>query len=79
MLLPLNLPVGIFYTGLYDHLRLTSFCPSLDTASKVTSVTFQLLVIQELLTRFQGAVLAMTRELAMVHAREGIRINSICP
>ncbi|KAI0824637.1 short-chain dehydrogenase [Trametes gibbosa] len=27
----------------------------------------------------QGAVLAMTRELAMVHAREGIRINSICP
>jgi NAD(P)-dependent dehydrogenase (short-subunit alcohol dehydrogenase family) len=21
----------------------------------------------------------MTRELAMVHAREGIRINSICP
>ncbi|KAG6849666.1 hypothetical protein H0H93_006508 [Arthromyces matolae] len=27
----------------------------------------------------QGGVLAMTRELAMVHAREGIRINSICP
>lgn len=27
----------------------------------------------------QGAVLAMTRELAMVHAREGIRINNICP
>ncbi|KAG6335041.1 hypothetical protein ID866_4043 [Astraeus odoratus] len=26
-----------------------------------------------------GAVLAMTRELAMVHAREGIRFNSICP
>ena len=27
----------------------------------------------------QGAVLAMTRELAIVHAREGIRINSLCP
>ncbi|KIM45860.1 hypothetical protein M413DRAFT_425424 [Hebeloma cylindrosporum] len=26
-----------------------------------------------------GGVLAMTRELAMVHAREGIRINSLCP
>lgn len=29
--------------------------------------------------RWQGAVLAMTRELAMVHAREGIRVNSVCP
>ena len=27
----------------------------------------------------QGAVLAMTRELAVVHAREGIRINALCP
>ena len=27
----------------------------------------------------QGAVFSMTRELAMVHAREGIRFNSICP
>ncbi|GAA5927246.1 uncharacterized protein JCM15063_005845 [Sporobolomyces koalae] len=30
-------------------------------------------------TASKGAVLAMTRELAMVHAREGIRINSLCP
>ncbi|KAI6128502.1 hypothetical protein EDD16DRAFT_1892596 [Pisolithus croceorrhizus] len=30
-------------------------------------------------TASKGAVLAMTRELAMVHAREGIRLNSICP
>ncbi|PCH41351.1 short-chain dehydrogenase [Wolfiporia cocos MD-104 SS10] len=30
-------------------------------------------------TASKGAVLSMTRELAMVHAREGIRINSICP
>ncbi|RFU28576.1 hypothetical protein B7463_g7750, partial [Scytalidium lignicola] len=27
----------------------------------------------------KGAILAMTRELAMVHAREGIRFNSLCP
>jgi len=30
-------------------------------------------------TASKGGVLAMTRELAMVHAKEGIRINSICP
>lgn len=30
-------------------------------------------------TASKGAVLAMTRELAMVHARDGIRINSLCP
>ena len=27
----------------------------------------------------QGAVLAMTRELAAVHAREGIRVNNLLP
>ncbi|PPR03851.1 hypothetical protein CVT26_000849 [Gymnopilus dilepis] len=30
-------------------------------------------------TASKGGVLAMTRELAMVHAKEGIRINSLCP
>ena len=30
-------------------------------------------------TASKGAVLAMTRELAMVHAREGIRVNALCP
>lgn len=30
-------------------------------------------------TASKGAVLALTRELAMVHAREGIRFNSLCP
>ena len=30
-------------------------------------------------TASKGAVLAMTRELAIVHARENIRINSLCP
>lgn len=39
------------------------------------------LSIQELTpdTASKGAVLAMTRELAMVHAREGIRVNALCP
>jgi NAD(P)-dependent dehydrogenase (short-subunit alcohol dehydrogenase family) len=30
-------------------------------------------------TASKGAVLAMTRELAVVHAREGIRFNALCP
>lgn len=30
-------------------------------------------------TASKGAVLAMTRELAIVHAREGFRFNALCP
>jgi len=30
-------------------------------------------------TASKGAVLALTRELAIVHAREGIRVNALCP
>jgi NAD(P)-dependent dehydrogenase (short-subunit alcohol dehydrogenase family) len=30
-------------------------------------------------TASKGAVLAMTRELAIVHARENIRLNALCP
>ena len=30
-------------------------------------------------TASKGAVLAMTRELAIVHARDGIRFNALCP
>lgn len=30
-------------------------------------------------TASKGAVLAMTRELAMVHARDGYRFNALCP
>jgi NAD(P)-dependent dehydrogenase (short-subunit alcohol dehydrogenase family) len=30
-------------------------------------------------TASKGAVLSMTRELAIVHAREGIRVNALCP
>lgn len=30
-------------------------------------------------TSSKGAVLSMTRELACIHAREGIRVNALCP
>ena len=30
-------------------------------------------------TSSKGAVLAMTRELAIIHARENIRVNALCP
>jgi NAD(P)-dependent dehydrogenase (short-subunit alcohol dehydrogenase family) len=30
-------------------------------------------------TASKGAVLSMTRELAVLHAREGIRVNALCP
>ena len=30
-------------------------------------------------TASKGAVLAMTRELAIVHAKEGLRFNALCP
>ena len=30
-------------------------------------------------TASKGAVLALTRELAIVHAREGLRFNALCP
>ena len=30
-------------------------------------------------TASKGAVLAMTRELAAIHARQGIRVNALCP
>jgi NAD(P)-dependent dehydrogenase (short-subunit alcohol dehydrogenase family) len=30
-------------------------------------------------TASKGGVLAMTRELAIIHAREQIRVNSLCP
>ncbi len=30
-------------------------------------------------TASKGAVLSMTRELAVIHARENIRVNALCP
>lgn len=35
--------------------------------------------LQVAYTASKGAVLAATRELAVVHARENIRFNSLCP
>lgn len=49
-----------------------------DTASKVINA-FDCFVLLTEPSVQQGGVLAMTRELAMVHAKEGIRINSLCP
>ncbi len=34
---------------------------------------------QRAYTAAKGGVLAMTRELAVIHAREGIRVNALCP
>ena len=30
-------------------------------------------------TASKGAVLSLTRELAVIHARQGIRVNALCP
>lgn len=42
--------------------------------SKLGAATAQLAY-----TSSKGAVLAMTRELAIIHARENIRVNALCP
>lgn len=49
----------------------------INTASFVASVGAA--TPQIAYTASKGAVLAMTRELAVVHAREGIRVNSLSP
>jgi len=49
----------------------------INTASFVASVGAA--TPQLAYTASKGAVLAMTRELAMVHGREGIRINTVSP
>lgn len=35
--------------------------------------------LQVAYTASKGAVLALTRELAVIHAKEGIRVNALCP
>ncbi|KAH9062136.1 hypothetical protein EDB87DRAFT_1682462 [Lactarius vividus] len=49
----------------------------INTASFVASVGAA--TPQLAYTASKGAVLAMTRELAMIHAREGIRLNTVSP
>jgi NAD(P)-dependent dehydrogenase (short-subunit alcohol dehydrogenase family) len=52
----------------------TSIINTASVVALVGSATPQLAY-----TASKGAVLAMTRELAMVHAREGFRFNALCP
>ncbi|KAM5357852.1 hypothetical protein ACJZ2D_015843 [Fusarium nematophilum] len=49
----------------------------INTASMVTIVGSA--TPQVAYTASKGAVMALTRELAVVHAREGYRFNSLCP
>jgi NAD(P)-dependent dehydrogenase (short-subunit alcohol dehydrogenase family) len=48
-----------------------------NTASFVASVGAA--TPQIAYTASKGAVLSLTRELAVIHAREGIRVNALCP
>ncbi|KAI9466810.1 hypothetical protein BJY52DRAFT_1234488 [Lactarius psammicola] len=48
----------------------------INTASFVASMGA---ATPQLACKLTGAVLAMTRELAMIHAREGIRVNTVSP
>ena len=70
---------GVFYGCKYGipALRRSGGGAVINTASFVAlmgAATPQLAY-----TASKGAVLAMTRELAVVHARENIRINALCP
>jgi NAD(P)-dependent dehydrogenase (short-subunit alcohol dehydrogenase family) len=53
--------------------------PQLACMISIQLQHFLCLTLYILDTASKGGVLAMTRELAMVHAKEGIRINSLCP
>nr|XP_023907842.1 uncharacterized protein LOC112019555 [Quercus suber] len=72
---------GVWYGSKHAVLALRRHAKSrgsiINTASVVAlvgSATPQLAY-----TASKGAVLAMTRELAIVHAREGFRFNALCP
>lgn len=54
--------------------RFTQLLTSLHPVASMGAATPQIAY-----TASKGAVLAMTREMAMVHAREGIRINALSP
>ena len=72
---------GVWFGSKYAVLSMRKFGKTkgsiINTASVVAlvgSATPQLAY-----TASKGAVLAMTRELAVVHAREGFRFNALCP
>ncbi|KAI9831755.1 MAG: hypothetical protein M1826_003086 [Phylliscum demangeonii] len=56
------------------HKKKGSIINTASVVALVGSATTQLAY-----TASKGAVLAMTRELAIVHAREGFRFNALCP
>jgi NAD(P)-dependent dehydrogenase (short-subunit alcohol dehydrogenase family) len=58
-------------------LRMAGGGSIINTASFVARVGAA--IPQLAYTASKGAVLALTRELAIVHAREGIRVNALCP
>jgi NAD(P)-dependent dehydrogenase (short-subunit alcohol dehydrogenase family) len=70
---------GVFFGCKYGipALRRAGGGSIINTASfvaKVGAATAQLAY-----TASKGAVLSMTRELAVIHARENIRVNALCP
>ncbi|KAI8979980.1 hypothetical protein BDB01DRAFT_798336 [Pilobolus umbonatus] len=78
--LTMNINVkGVWYGCKYAILamRKTGGGSIINTASMVALVGAA--TPQLAYTASKGAVLAMTRELAIVHARENIRLNSLCP
>ncbi|KIX10276.1 uncharacterized protein Z518_01358 [Rhinocladiella mackenziei CBS 650.93] len=72
---------GVWYGS--KHAVLSMRRHQKKTGSVINTASFVALVgaatPQLAYTASKGAVLAMTRELAIVHARENIRFNSLCP
>jgi NAD(P)-dependent dehydrogenase (short-subunit alcohol dehydrogenase family) len=70
---------GVFFGCKYGipALRRAGRGSIVNTASFVAKVGAA--TSQVAYTASKGAVLAFTRELAVIHAREGIRVNSLCP
>ena len=70
---------GVFFGCKYGipALRRAGGGSIINTASFVAKVGAA--TSQVAYTASKGAVLAFTRELAVIHAREGIRVNALCP
>jgi NAD(P)-dependent dehydrogenase (short-subunit alcohol dehydrogenase family) len=77
----LNKGGSIINTASFVALR-GAATPQLACSSSLhitTQFTLLLWLRVPLDTASKGGVLAMSRELAMVHAKEGIRVNALCP
>jgi len=87
--LTMNINVkGVWYGSKYAILAMRANKPDVDkglqTGGSIINVASFVAIMgagtpQLAYTASKGAVLAMTRELAMTHAREGIRANALCP